>query len=863
MKSSLASMSQRPVAQGSVLPVSRQVPVVLPISRTLPASATCTGKQSASSLLAAAGRAQHTTCRAGTQSNRGAAKQVAPPRAAGDFNIPRGETAGAAMVLEGVTVQAGDRDLLEEVEWRLMPGQRVGLVGANGAGKSTLLKCLCGTRKVDAGRIFVAPKVEVGYLEQTAVSGSERTVWEEARSRMTALIAAEMAMEFAAAEAERGVPKALDMLQKAQEAFEAAGGYDVDKKIANVLNGLGFRQDQWFKKCSEFSGGWQPDIAAMAVWPGCSMSFAAILMLLTSTVGKPHVIGKMIDGLKLRGDEQVLDVGCGRGLLLLDAARQLPGGRASGLDLWSTRDQSGNAEAATRHNAALANLAERVQIDTGDMPPRHLAAVKWLGKFLRNSSGGVVIVSHDEGLLEDACDGIVEVRGKKLHHYSGSYSNFMDQRTMRANQAASILAKEQEEIARLEDFIARFGAKASKASQAQSRMKMLEKLKDNMADAPAAASALGAGDAKKVTLNLPRSPPCNQEVMILKKASVGWGEPGPDRTPLLTDLDLVVKKGQRILVLGPNGAGKSTLIKSLAGNVDLWTGTRRIGDGVKMAYFSQDLAQDLPLEKTGLDYVMDSARESDKSITMEKCRAALGALGLQGSMPMAKIGVLSGGEKARVALAAFALVPCNVLLLDEASNHLDAQTINVLTGALQKFEGAIVAITHNQSFANSLNATHILRVANGAAVLSANMGLSDADFDHRPVVVEEAESTPAAAAAGTPAAPTSKKGAASSSSKSPVSAAAVAPAAAPTKGGGKKRTPMAHAEQQEYKKLTKEVATLTTQRDALAVKFTALSSSTADFVVLSKASQELGAAVAVLEEKEMRWLELAELAGDI
>lgn len=111
----------------------------------------------------------------------------------------------------------------------------------------------------------------------------------------------------------------------------------------------------------------QPDIAAMAVWPGCSMSFAAILMLLTSTVGKPHVIGKMIDGLKLRGDEQVLDVGCGRGLLLLDAARQLPGGRASGLDLWSTRDQSGNAEAATRHNAALANLAERVQIDTGDM----------------------------------------------------------------------------------------------------------------------------------------------------------------------------------------------------------------------------------------------------------------------------------------------------------------------------------------------------------------------------------------------------------------------------------------------------------------------------------------------------------------
>lgn len=123
----------------------------------------------------------------------------------------------------------------------------------------------------------------------------------------------------------------------------------------------------------------------------------------------------------------------------------------------------------------------------------------------------------------------------------------------------------------------------------------------------------------------------------------------------------------------------------------------------RKSYNSPHPPQDLPLEKTGLDYVMDSARVSDKSITMEKCRAALGALGLQGSMPMAKIGVLSGGEKARVALAAFALVPCNVLLLDEASNHLDAQTINVLTGEERIFNGPsrtattqALGLPHNQ-----------------------------------------------------------------------------------------------------------------------------------------------------------------------
>lgn len=111
----------------------------------------------------------------------------------------------------------------------------------------------------------------------------------------------------------------------------------------------------------------QTDIASLTLWPGCSMTLATVLMLLTSTVGKPFVLRRMIDELKLQGNEQVLDVGCGRGLLLLDAARQLRGGRATGLDLWSTRDQSGNAEAATRHNAALANLTDRVQIDTGDM----------------------------------------------------------------------------------------------------------------------------------------------------------------------------------------------------------------------------------------------------------------------------------------------------------------------------------------------------------------------------------------------------------------------------------------------------------------------------------------------------------------
>ncbi|KAK9823064.1 hypothetical protein WJX81_005746 [Elliptochloris bilobata] len=541
-------------------------------------------------------------------------------------------------MLDGVTVQAGDRDLLVDVDWTAMPGHRVGLVGANGCGKSTLLRCLCGQRSVNNGRLMVGSNVEVGYLEQTAVSGSDRPVWAEVRSQMTRLVAAEAALDAAAQAAEKGDPGAPEMLQLAQDQFDAAGGYDADKRIANVLTGLGFKQGDWSKLCSDFSGGWQMRIA--------------LARLLLGPAGQSAASGDAT------------------GVLFLDE------------------------------------------------PTNHLdrAACKWLGTFLKTSSGGVVIVSHDEELLESACDRIVEVRGRKLHHYVGGYAKFLEQRAIREAQERATAEAQQAEIARLETFVTRFGAKASKATQAQSRAKQLEKLREAAIPLPAASSGAGPGDARKVALRLPKAPACDEVVLQLKGASIGWGSCDDGREPLLTGVDLVVKRGQRLLVLGPNGAGKSTLLKALSGAVDLWKGGRELGDRVKLVVFSQDLAQDLPLEKPALDYVMDTAREDDVTVVLERGRQALGALGLSGSMALRKISALSGGEKARVALAAFALVPSNLLLLDEASNHLDAATIAALTGALQDYNGALVAITHNPAFARSLEATHVLRAAaKGAA----------------------------------------------------------------------------------------------------------------------------------------------------
>lgn len=598
---------------------------------------------------------------------------------------------------------------------------------------------------------------------------------------MTDLLAAEEMLAKAGKAMEDGDPTAGDLLADANDAYEAAGGPTADRKIANVLTGLGFSIPQYDKKCSEFSGGWQMRIA--------------LARLLLSPAGQSATSNG------------------GGGLLLLDE------------------------------------------------PTNHLdsAAIRWLGQFLKNSSGTFIIVSHDEQLLQDSCNYIVEVRGKKLHHFPGTYSKFIEQRKERDAQQTALAAAQAEEIARLQSFVDRFGAKASKATQAQSRVKLIEKLEKERVDAPVASSEAGPGDAKKVTLKLPRAPACHQEVLVMNKADVGWGTKKEDGTsqPLISDMTFNVKRGQRVLVLGPNGAGKSTLIKAINGSIPLWGGTRKIGDGVRISYFSQDLAQDLPLDMTALEYVESVAQKEDPLFPMEKCRQALGALGLRDTMALSRIGVLSGGEKARVALAAFALVPCNFLLLDEASNHLDAATINVLTGALQEFQGAIVAITHNPSFAESLNATHILRVQNGVAKMTDKIGdLSEADFDHSPPKAATKASN-SSSSSGKKSSPPAAK----SSSAAPVAATAVksngkaTAASALSLTKGKK---LNNKEMEEYKRLKAEVDELTKKRDVATKALNAVKGKEAE-----KKAIDLAMLQDQLDVKEMRWLELAELAGDL
>ena len=348
-----------------------------------------------------------------------------------------------------------------------------------------------------------------------------------------------------------------------------------------------------------------------------------------------------------------------------------------------------------------------------DEPSNHLDgdARAWLVNWIKSYAGTVVLVSHDEELL--ACvDRIVEVRGGKLGNFKGDYARFLKEREARRAQALSSLEKEGQKAAKLNEFITKFGAKATKASAAKSKAKALDKVQEKIEDLTELAGegdlGEGPGDAKKVVLRLPNPPQGAREILIAKDLAVGYAAVG---STLVTDVNVTVTKGDRLLVIGPNGAGKSTFLKTIGGELPEMSGTVERGEGCVVGYFSQDLAQQLPAEVDALTHVLDVARKVDKSITMERARGVLGALGITGSAAVDRtIGSLSGGEKARVALAAFVLKPVNVLLLDEASNHLDGTAIEALCDGLRGWEGAVIAITHNPAFAAALNPTIVAKV---------------------------------------------------------------------------------------------------------------------------------------------------------
>ena len=327
-----------------------------------------------------------------------------------------------------------------------------------------------------------------------------------------------------------------------------------------------------------------------------------------------------------------------------------------------------------------------------DEPTNHLDlhARAWLAGHLAQHRGALVLVSHDRFVLDRCVSGIVELRSQGLDRYNHTFSRYLVEREQRDELRRATLEKQGDEAAKLTRFVERFGAKATKAKQAQSRAKRLEKLVASMEEL--------APDAPPPRLQFRAREPRGADVLGLRGVAAGWDE------PLVSGLDWSMHRGEVWALLGPNGCGKSTLLRVLSGQMRPLAGQRRLGKGVRVGVYEQDQARALDPALRAVDHVTQAAPLS----TETQARSALGALGLSGEKALQDIGTLSGGEKARVALAALSVQGWDVLLLDEPTNHLDVVSVGVLVEALRAFAGVVVVVSHDRFLVEEL-ASHVLR----------------------------------------------------------------------------------------------------------------------------------------------------------
>ena len=331
-----------------------------------------------------------------------------------------------------------------------------------------------------------------------------------------------------------------------------------------------------------------------------------------------------------------------------------------------------------------------------DEPTNYLdiEARSWLEQFLQNFKGGFLLVSHDRYFLDVTINEVYELFNGDLKRYPGNFSHYEKVREVELKTLIAAYEQQQEEINKLEDFIRRFGYKATKAAQAQEYMKKLEKME--RIEIPES--------LKKIHFNFPPAPHSGRLVMRLHDICKSYD----GKFNVLDKLELTLENGERLVVAGRNGAGKSTLLRIIAGEDSAFTGEVVPGAGVKVGYFSQDNAETIKGKETILDYL--EARAPLELIP--KLRDMLGAFLFRGDDVYKSLDVLSGGEKSRIALLQLLLSPVNLLVLDEPTNHLDIHSKDVLLQALRGFGGTVIFVSHDRGFIEQL-ATKVLHLEHG------------------------------------------------------------------------------------------------------------------------------------------------------
>ncbi|MBP5577354.1 MAG: ABC-F family ATP-binding cassette domain-containing protein, partial [Treponema sp.] len=326
-----------------------------------------------------------------------------------------------------------------------------------------------------------------------------------------------------------------------------------------------------------------------------------------------------------------------------------------------------------------------------------LEARSWLEEFLQNYKGGFLLVSHDRYFLDVTINEVYELFNGELKRYPGNYTHYEKVRETELKTLMAAYEQQQQEIQKLEDFITRFGYKATKAAQAQEYQKKLDKMV--RIEIPES--------LKKIHFTFPPAPHAGRLVLRMNGITKSYD----GHTNVLNNLDLTLENGQRLVVAGRNGAGKSTLLRIIAEQDSAFTGEIIPGSGVKIGYFSQDNAETIKGSCTILEYLENVAPLD----LIPKLRDMLGAFLFRGDDVFKSLDVLSGGEKSRIALLQLLLSPVNLLVLDEPTNHLDLHSKDVLLQALRDFGGTIVFVSHDRGFIEQL-ATHVLHLEPGKSM---------------------------------------------------------------------------------------------------------------------------------------------------
>ncbi len=505
--------------------------------------------------------------------------------------------------INNLTVSFGGFNLLNEINFHVSDGERIGLVGKNGAGKSTLLKLILGLSSPTQGSVVLPPDIKLGYLPQQMEHSKDKSVIDEALTAFDELFSLQKRIEVVGKQlAEREDYESKEyanLIVELNELNDRVSMMESEPPVSQaerVLVGLGFKRDELSRQTSTFSQGWNMRI-----------ELAKVLLK------KPDV-------------------------LLLDE------------------------------------------------PTNHLdiESIEWFENYLKSYTGTVVLISHDRKFLDNITKRTVEIMLGKVYDYKVPYSKYKELRKERMEQQEAAYVNQQKLIEKTEDFIERFRYKASKSNQVQSRIKQLDKL-DRI--------EIDQDDKAKLTVKFPPAPRSGQVVFKSVDATIGYGS-----KVVIDNVNVAIERGEKIAFVGRNGEGKTTLMKIITKELYPIDGEAELGHNVDMGYFAQNQEDELDKQATVFD-TLDKIAVGD---IRTKLRDILGAFLFKGEDVDKKVAVLSGGERARLAMAKLMLKPHNLLALDEPTNHMDLISKDILKQALQKYDGTIVIVSHDRDFLDGL-----------------------------------------------------------------------------------------------------------------------------------------------------------------